>query len=111
MQRKKFKVEKVESAARLFELTEKFGPDKPLKRIFQTVLAQGCRTILIEYDYEDRDYRNEYNAFYAKLFKNYSDKTQRLHFFARDLKQTDLAKVSQFQPEYLGFCVLRPFQS
>jgi len=111
MHRKRFRIQRVESEARLFELTEKFGPDKPLKRIFQTVLAQGCRTILIEYEYEDPDYQNEYNAFYAKLFKTYSNKAERLHFFACDLKQVELAKLSRFESKYLGFCVLRPFQS
>jgi hypothetical protein len=111
MQRKRFRIEKVESAARLFELTEEFGSDKPLKRIFQTVLSQDCKTILVEYDYEDPDYKNEYESFYKKLFKTYCDKTERLHFFACDLKQADVAKLSRFQSKYIGFCVLRPFQS
>ena len=111
MQRKKFRIKKIESAACLFELTEAFGSDKPLKRIFQTVLGQGCRTILVEHDYDDPDYKNEYHSFYEELFKTYSDKTQRLHFFACDLKQDDIARLSQFKTKYLGFCSLRPFQS
>lgn len=101
----------VDSAANLFELTEEFGPDKPLKRIFQTVLSQGCKTILIEHGYEDPDYKDEYTSFYQKVFKSYSDKTDRLHFFACQLGKGDLPKLSRFNRKYLGFCALRPFQS
>ncbi|MFH1885001.1 MAG: hypothetical protein ABIL62_20090 [Planctomycetota bacterium] len=84
--------------------------DKPLKRIFQIALSQGCRTILVEDEHEDVEYKSEYNSFYKNLFKKYSDKTQRLHFFASDLEVDDLSNLSKFQSDYLGFCVLRPFQ-
>ncbi len=95
----------------LIELTKEFGRyDKPLKRIFQIALSQGCRTILVEDEHEDVEYKSEYNSFYKNLFKKYSDKTQRLHFFASDLEVDDLSNLSKFQSDYLGFCVLRPFQ-
>lgn len=101
----------VDCPARLFELTDEFGRDKPLKRIFQTVLCQGCRTILVEDGYEDPDYKNEFESFYGRLFKSYSDKTQRLHFFACDLTDADVTEISRFRSKYLGYCVLRPFES
>jgi len=99
---KRCRVVRVESAARLFELTEGFGRDKPLKRIFQIVLCQGCKTILVEEEYSDPDYENEYDAFYRNVFKKYSDKTQRLHFFTCNLRESDIGHLSRIRSKYLG---------
>ncbi|MBW8001092.1 MAG: hypothetical protein FVQ80_03615 [Planctomycetes bacterium] len=101
---------KVSSKSSLFELTGKFGHDKPLKRIFQIILSQGCKTIVVENEYEDSDYKNEYENFYKKLFKTYAQNTQRLHFFSSNITKTSLGKLGSFENTYLGFCVLRPFQ-
>jgi hypothetical protein len=95
----------------LFDLTKKFGSDAPLKRIFQAVLSQNCRTILQESDHKDEEWTSEYKMFYSKLFKKHSDKTIRLHFFASKLTQKDLTNLSKHQKTYLGFCVLRPLES
>lgn len=100
----------VKSPADLFDLTEEFGTDKPLKRIFQIVLSQGCESILVEPGYDDPEYSNEYDSFYKKLFKTYSNKTHRLHFFRCPLRRSDLSDLSRLRSKYLGFCVLRPFQ-
>ena len=103
------KVVKVKSAANLFDLTGKFGSDAPLKRIFQIVLSQKCRTILVESDHHDTEYTSEFEAFYKGLFKRYSPTTRRLHFFSCDISDRDIPTVDKFGKEYLGFCVLRPF--
>jgi hypothetical protein len=102
----------------LFELTEQFGSggkrepsDTPLKRIFQLVLAQGCKTILVENDYKDKEWSSEYDHFYGKLFKSYSRGTKRLHFFKEaELTNSDISNLAGFQDSYLGFCVLRPLE-
>lgn len=106
-----FKIVKVKSAASLFELTDMFGSDAPIKRIFQIVLSQGCRSVLVESRYKDEIYKSEYDSFYSKLFKKYSSKTQRLHFFSAEISDKDIAKIGDFQAQYLGFCVLRPFET
>ncbi len=109
-QENSFEIEPVESRESLLSLTAKFGDnDPPLKRIFQIVLSQGCRTIVVEKNYEDAEYRSEYENFYKKIFKPPPDKTERLHFFSCDVKKQDIVKLSTFQDNYLGFCVLRPF--
>ncbi len=49
------------------DLLDIFGSESTLKRIFQIVLRQDCKTILIENDYIDSEYSSEYNEFYNKL--------------------------------------------
>ena len=95
----------------LFDLTKKFGSGAPLKRIFQTVLAQDCRTILLEKDYKDEGWTSEHKMFYGNLFKQHSDKTTRLHFFTSKITKQDLTSLKKHQEQYLGFCVLRPLES
>lgn len=58
---------------------------------------------LLEPDYIDADYRNEYANFYAQTFREISDRCRRLHFF----KTTSDADTE----EYLGFSVLRPIRT
>lgn len=101
----------VDPSSALFDLTKKFGSDPPLKRIFQTVLSQDCKTILQENDHEDKEWTSEHRTFYKKLFKKYSDKTTRLHFFTSKLYKKDLTNLGKYQETYLGFCVLRPLES
>jgi hypothetical protein len=72
------------------------------------VIAQGCKTVLIERDYKDREWSSEYKIFYRNLFKKYPSKTTRLHFFTSDMEAKHLSSLEEFQSEYLGFCTLRP---
>lgn len=95
----------------LFDLTRKFGSGAPLKRIFQTVLSQNCRTILLEKEHNDEEWTSEHKMFYDNLFKKHSNKTTRLHFFASELTERDLPNLGKRQKTYLGFCVLRPLES
>jgi hypothetical protein len=95
----------------LFDLTKKFGSEAPLKRIFQTVLSQECRTILLENEHKDEGWTSEHKMFYGNLFKKHSDRTTRLHFFASKLTKKDLIDLGKHQKSYLGFCVLRPLES
>ena len=98
----------------LFDILGQFHASKgnqPFKRILQIVLAQGCRTILVEPDFKDEQWKGEHSWIYRKTFKNYPDTTKRLHFFTSKLKTEDLISLESRQEEYLGFCVLRPLES
>ena len=92
----------------LFDLADKFGHDAPLKRIFQILLAQRCRSIMIENDYDEEEWKQEHKIFYGKLFRNYADKCVRLHFFSSEVIMDNLPYIEKLQDKYLGFCVLRP---
>jgi hypothetical protein len=95
-------------ASDLFELMRKYGSeaDKPLKRIFQLVIAQGCKSILVEQGYKDENWASEHKVFYGKLYKQYSSDATRLHFFTSNLTMADIGNLAKF--DYIGFCVLRP---
>lgn len=78
----------------------------------------GAQTIVVEPDYIDRDYLDDYTAFYATCFRRYRRRCQRLHFFATPFdkaefknaivgpRDDDFRKV--LADKYLGFIVARP---
>lgn len=71
------------------------GHSDALERVFR--IASGQATVaLVERDYVDADYRDEFANFYAQTFRALPDRCERLHFF------------DQKRERYLGFTVLRP---
>lgn len=79
----------------------------------------GAATIVVEHDYIDRDYLEDYAAYYDRCFREYPRRTHRLHFFkaAFDeaqfegvLTRTEGAPVSEnaLKKSYLGFVVVKP---
>ena len=77
----------------------------------------GCSWIVIEGNYIDRDYLDDYANYYAKCFRPYDRFCKRLHFF-RDFDEEGFLKYAKFgegpldlnelQEKYLGFCVVKP---
>jgi len=83
--------------------------------IIQTVQALAapplnCTTVIFEREYVDKDYQDEYAAFYSRAFKKYPSRAVRLHFFAADFLDADIPQLESLVPpeKYLGFLVLRP---
>ncbi|HTZ95424.1 MAG TPA: hypothetical protein VMB18_03435 [Terriglobales bacterium] len=78
----------------------------------------GARTIVIENEYVDGDYLDDYASFYAKCFEKYPKTCKRIHFFATEvtnddfkniiLNKADSGVVQRFAEGYLGFVVARP---
>ena len=77
-----------------------------------------AKTIVVEKDYVDRDFLEDYVGYYVRCFAKYRRKCQRLHFFSvgftiDDLKnflQGNLSSVDEnkLRNSYLGFVVLKP---
>jgi len=77
-----------------------------------------AKTILIENGYVDRDYLEDFSAYYVRCFSDYKRKCSRLHFFReefqdKDLEQflqksTSVVNVDMLQQSYLGFVVVKP---
>lgn len=90
-----------------------------------------CRTVIIERHYIDRDFIDDYSAFYSKSLHPYPNWCQRIHFFSlgkeavrnriknltsRRAKSKDTQRDIKFQREcedfsreaYLGYCVIKP---
>lgn len=77
-----------------------------------------ARTIVVEEGYTDRDYLEDYAAYYDRCFQDYGRKTHRLHFFDVDFDKDyfDIAITRgggcedelALQAGYLGFVVVKP---
>lgn len=78
----------------------------------------GARRIVVEHEYVDRDYLQDYAAYYDRCFPDYARKTRRLHFFDRNISAKALSNLIMglpgplsekvLQKSYLGFVVVRP---
>lgn len=81
--------------------------------------AIGARTIVIEHSYTDRDYLEDYVAYYARCHASYDRRCARLHFFSAQFEKDAIermleaheATLDQFRSSYLGFMVVRPLPS
>lgn len=83
---------------------------QPLDRIV-ALLGQpdyACETIVIEHDYVDLDYLDEFAAFYATSFKQYRPHCTRLHFFSARIPKRTTFRLDRYKSSYLGFVVIRP---
>lgn len=78
----------------------------------------GVRSMVVENDYTDGDYLEDFASYYVRCFKNYSRKCKRLHFFTGKfnkkqfesfiLNQDESATTKAFKQTYRGFVVARP---
>lgn len=79
----------------------------------------GVKTIVVEHDYIDRDYLEDYAGFYVRCFADYSSTCTRLHFFNFRFTKDSLNNLllgrnkrlftTLQQPDnYLGFSVIKP---
>ena len=74
-------------------------------------------TMVVEYDYIDGDYLDDYSSYYVKCFHEYDRHCTRIHFFNNQftkrklnnlLKKTSGSFVGTLQAAYLGFIVVKP---
>lgn len=74
----------------------------------------GCRTLIVERDYTDRNFLEDYAAYYVRCFESYSRVCTRLHFLSSEMddKAVSAAIVADdaaaLQKHYLGFLVVKP---
>jgi hypothetical protein len=76
----------------------------------------GARTILVEEEYTDRDYLEDYAAYYSRCFHSFPRTCRRLHFLATELAKVEYDRIlsgddtlrGRVQQNYLGFVVVRP---
>jgi len=79
--------------------------------------SKGARTIVVEKEYIDGDYLEDFATYYVRCFEKYSSRCIRLHFFSSEfdvaafdasLARRDEATDGGYQSSYLGFVVVRP---
>lgn len=96
-----------------------FVSEKLHRQYFQGYFSYiGARTIVVEHDYIDRDYLEDYAAYYVRCFAPYDKKCVRLHFFGSEFTTEALTTClsspkpaltsEQLQNHYLGFIVIKP---
>jgi len=78
----------------------------------------GAKTIVVEEEYVDGDYLDDYASFYVKCFEDYPKRCKRLHFFAVETSSAQFLQIvtnraegtitRAFADAYLGFVVARP---
>lgn len=84
----------------------------------------GCRSIVVESHYIDRDYIDDVALFYSRSLRGYPNFCQRMHFFAAELNDEGIRNMlreaardhpsglsrieSELQRSYLGYSVIRP---
>lgn len=85
-----------------------------IKRMYKILSRMGLVSILIENDYIDRDYIEDYAGFFSRSFRDYKSKCSRVHFFSDYIdeisyKEAVLSKNKSCISEgYLGFMVVKP---
>lgn len=114
-----------EELPKIFErpsgLADTLWPPTQMVYLGKYLKQLGCRTIVVESHYIDRDYISDVALFYSRSLRGYDNFCQRLHFFsesfdqkrwidlvAHGMKSDDSSEVRFLQAAYLGFSVMRP---
>lgn len=75
---------------------------------------QKAKTIIVEYDYIDHDYLEDFASYYVRCFTGYGRYCKRVHIFDKPIKKTAFEKYIngatpiRLQKSYLGFIVVKP---
>jgi hypothetical protein len=102
-------------------------PFRQLAYIERYVQSMGCKTVVIERHYIDRDYMEDHSVYYSRSFPGYRNWCQRAHFFSNDLDelQKEIRKLLESRSRsnaavfrdrcrefsdanYLGFSIIKP---
>lgn len=88
------------------------------KEYFDNVSAA---TIIVEKDYIDKDYLEDFASYYVKCFDPYLKRCTRIHFFSNPFAEKDFLNLlkgnetsihkEDLQKSYLGFIVIKPLPS
>jgi hypothetical protein len=102
-------------------VTEDVWPTAQINYLGFYLRRLGCKAVLIEGHYIDRDFVDDVALFYSRSLRGYPNYCQRLHFFSEDLDEERWRNLlteanhgkhtegAQFlQSGYLGFSVIRP---
>jgi len=95
-------------------ISPEYKPEEVAKKL-QKDISNAVKSVLIEDDYIDKDYRSTYYNFYAKKALNYNPNCSRLHFFDETVS-FDEEKLTlscsdndeRLDDHYFGYMILRP---
>lgn len=93
------------------DISKKYGGGIPLSRILSILSGANskCKTIIIEEEYLDKEYEEEYKVFYYKVFASSPpSKCIRLHFFSSKFSKINSYNIKKNEAKYQGYCTIRP---
>lgn len=80
-----------------------------------------AKTLVIETEYIDKHYLEDYSEYYSRCFSAHSRVCSRIHFFSEDFNEIEFIKViegkelskaefteDRLKDSYLGYCIIRP---
>lgn len=80
----------------------------------------NAETFVVEYEYIDHDFLEDFSYYYVKCFKKYKRKCARLHFFKIAFSKSEfdtflnggksILNQEKLSESYLGFIVVKPLQ-
>ncbi|WP_434998234.1 hypothetical protein ACRQTN_05190 [Pectobacterium brasiliense] len=86
--------------------------------IYNYLKDLDCNHIVLEPEYIDRDFLEDYASYYVKSFNNIGYKAARLHFFSKKINHRDIDKylydgledehIVEWKKSYLGFMIIKP---
>ncbi|GAB2583483.1 hypothetical protein GCM10026986_08570 [Nitrincola alkalisediminis] len=85
--------------------------------IFNYLKDLKAESILLESDYIDKDFLEDYSKYYVKCFRDYGSRCARIHFFSTEIDHSyidkaitygDSEKIERLKTSYLGFMVIKP---
>lgn len=99
---------------------EKIFQKRQVRRIESHLSNLKCATVVIESNYVDHDFLEDYAHYYVRCFRQYDRTCIRLHFFSEEFSLSkidsivlgeDKALLDKAKKSYLGFVVVRPLQN
>lgn len=88
-----------------------------IRYLFNYLTDINCRHILVENNYVDHDYLDDYSTYYSKCFDDYNRFCKRAHFWREELPskpfeqviiENDQKTLQAIGDAYLGFTVIKP---
>lgn len=106
-------------------IKECFGSEFPeifrkpqIEYIYRYLKDLNATTVLLESQYVDKDYLDDYSKFYVRRFSSKDNKCARLHFFTKSLQHQEFEDWlgnglepdahNELKEAYLGFIVIKP---
>lgn len=107
-------------------VTECFGSDFPdifkkpqVGYIFKYLETLGASSVLLELNYIDKDYLEDFSRYYVKRFGNNGHQCARMHFFSTEVHHRQINRILEggegtdelakaLNDAYLGFMVIKP---
>lgn len=100
------------------QVHEEMGNSLQSQYLNRYLTPLNAKTVIVEYNYIDKDYLLDYSFFYSRAFESHERFTTRLHFFSEAFSKKRFKRIFEMDEEikdllknsYLGFVVVKPIK-